>query len=421
MVSFLPFAEKSLGGPGDYVLGLAPLKQELGLVASVSDNSLHLLPYDPLAFKTSSGEPSLQTIKNAHSSTITAVKSVSENVVASSGGSEGLRLWDLRTAASASKPVMEFKPANAKQGILSIDALGNFVAAGTELVGVDAGVYVWDIRNAGSAAPAVSYVDSHNDDVTDIKFHPHDHQALLSGSTDGLVNVYNTSISDEDEAVYQTINHGASIHSSGFLADKRLYALSHMETLSIYQVASPDIDAPEPKPVEFGDVRERWGCEYVIDMLPGYVAVGNHGEDQPQTFRLIPFANEQADMANAIEFKGAHGEEVVRAVYVDDRSSGQQCVYSGGEDGVVRVWKASGLDSSASFFSATPWASTPAVEKMDVDEEGEDDEEEKSSRKKHKKDKSEKKEKKDKKDKKEKKDKSRKEKKDKKEHRYKPY
>lgn len=413
MVSFLPFAEKNLGKSGDYVFGLAPLKQELGLVASVSDNSLHLLPFDPLAFKTSSGMSSLKTVKKAHSGTITALKTVSESVVASSGGNEGVRLWDFRTACSA--PVMEFKPTNAKQGILALDSLGNFVAAGTELVGVDAGVYIWDIRKAGGA-PTVSYVDSHNDDVTDVKFHPQDSNALLSGSTDGLVNVYNTSISDEDEAVYQTINHGASIHSTGFLSKNRLFALSHMETLSVYQVANADVEAEEPKPLEFGDVREAWNCEYVVDMLPGYVGVGNHSGDVP-SFRLIPFQNEQANLAGALEFNGAHGEEIVRALYVDDRSA-QQCVYSGGEDGIVKVWKASGLDTSSSYFAALPW--DVKTEDMDVDSGSE--EKARKKEKKEKKEKKDRKEKKDKKDKKEKKDKKdKKEKKENKDHRYKPY
>jgi len=35
---------------------------------------------------------------------------------------------------------------------------------------------------------ALAYVDSHNDDVTEVQFHPTDPNGLLSGSTDGLIN-----------------------------------------------------------------------------------------------------------------------------------------------------------------------------------------------------------------------------------------
>jgi WD40 repeat protein len=399
--TFLPFAENPLSTSGDYVFHLAPISQ--GLVASMSNNAVHLLAYDPLTFKTSS---SLRVIEGAHSagSSITGLKAVDANTVVSTSDAGEIRLWDFRMSNS-SRPQVEFRvlpPQNfgkkndKPMPILSVDALAQRVAVGTELVGVDAGVHIFDLRG-GSSEPAVSYVDSHNDDVTEIKFHPTDVNALLSGSTDGLVNVYNTTIADEDEAVYQTINHGASIHSTGFLAEKRLYALSHMETLSVYQVADPDANVPEPAPVEFGDVREPWGCEYVIDVCPGYVAVGSHPEEDQasQNFSLIPFLNETPDLANRLVFQGGHGEEVVRSLYIDDRS---QVVYSGGEDGIVKVWKADGLDCSKSYFSATPWRTEDA---MEVDNNVDDNAIEEKTEKKEKKDK--------------------KHKKDKKEKRFKPY
>lgn len=67
----------------------------------------------------------------------------------------------------------------------------------------------------------MSYVDSHNDDVTAVRFHPQKLNCLISGSTDGLINIYDTNINDEDDAVYQTINHEASIHSTGFISEKK--------------------------------------------------------------------------------------------------------------------------------------------------------------------------------------------------------
>lgn len=325
----------------DYIFSLAPLESSTGLVASVSTNSLHLIASDL--------SRSLHEIKNAHSGTITGLKPFTQHTVVSSGAKEGIRIWDFRES-NVNKPVLEFTY-KSEVPILSIDTKSNFVAAGTELVGVDAGVHIWDIRNLSKTF--VSYIDSHNDDVTDVKFHPTDNNALLSGSTDGLVNVYNCSIQDEDDAVYQTINHGASIHSMGFLSEKRIFALSHMETFSIYQVADPDENVPEPKPIEFGDVREAWGCEYVIDMFPSYIGAGNY---EKQNFKLIPFANEQPDISNVIEFEGGHGEEVVRSLFIDDA---RNKVYSAGEDGVVRLWSVDGLDCSASYFKSKPWVEEP--------------------------------------------------------------
>ena len=100
-----------------------------------------------------------------------------------------------------------------------------------------------------------------------IQYHPTQANLLLSGSTDGLVNIYDTSISEEEDALYQVINHGSSIHHAGFLDNLDIFALSHDETLSIHRLADPNEDTEEPSPTVFGDLREKLNCEYVVDVL----------------------------------------------------------------------------------------------------------------------------------------------------------
>jgi WD repeat-containing protein 89 len=112
-----------------------------------------------------------------------------------------------------------------------------------------------------------------------LKFHPTRHFLLLSGSTDGLVNLYNTSVTDEDDALYQVINHG-SVHHADFIADQSIYALSHDETFAIHPLNSPDEAILEAAPTLFGDIRTLLDCEYAIQGLDGAqgsgLAVGNH-------------------------------------------------------------------------------------------------------------------------------------------------
>ncbi len=155
-----------------------------------------------------------------------------------------------------------------------------------------------DNRNFGE--PIVKYVESHSDDVTEVgsrilqvyefmlilsqlQFHPSRPQILLSGSTDGLVNLFNTTISDEEEALYQTINHGSSIHHSNFVSDIDIFALSHDEKFSMYQlVTNPEETVEEPAPVHFGDMRnEQKVGEYVANVLRrpdggAVIGVGDH-------------------------------------------------------------------------------------------------------------------------------------------------
>jgi WD repeat-containing protein 89 len=97
-----------------------------------------------------------------------------------------------------------------------------------------------------------------------LQFHPSDPHILLSGSTDGLINAYDTRISDEDDVTIQTFNHGASIHHAGFLSDTEVFAISHDERLALYSLAEDF--AHGAAMTDFGDIREALGCQYVADV-----------------------------------------------------------------------------------------------------------------------------------------------------------
>ena len=171
---------------------------------------------------------------------------------------------------------------------------------------------------------------------------------LLSGSTDGLVNVYDTNISDEDDALYQVMNHGASISHAGFLSETEIFALSHDETLSIYRLAGPDDADPEMPPTVFGDVRPQLKCEYVVDLLStsgqAVLGAGTHRYDamaqvcscvsclmlvSEQQLDIVPlnFQMQWAfDEDNAIRLAGAHGQEIVRSLCINDNVGAQKTI-----------------------------------------------------------------------------------------------
>ena len=92
------------------------------------------------------------------------------------------------------------------------------------------------------------------------------------------MNIYDTTVTDEDEALVQVINHG-SVHHAGFLSERTIFALSHDEHFSVHPATDPDDAAQEPEPVHFDDVREPLGCEYVAQLCIGsqgpYIAAGN--------------------------------------------------------------------------------------------------------------------------------------------------
>lgn len=259
---------------------------------------------------------------------------------------------------------------------------------------------------------AMSYTESHNDDITVLQFSPFNPRLLLSGSTDTLVNIYDTTQKDEEEALKQVINHG-SVHRAGFLSNNAAYVLSHDEQFAIHPlnayvrgeattVEQGEKVAEEPSPVDFKDVRDQLRCNYVAQVIRSnenvYIASGML---EQKRFDLMPVVKEprwRFDESAVVRLPGAHGEEVVREVLLDESS---RSLYTCGEDGFVRVWQ---MPDTA---PEEPKVADTKMEEDNEDEnEAEDEVKETKKRKKHSK---------------EKHGLGKEKRKKKKEHRYKPY
>lgn len=99
--------------------------------------------------------------------------------------------------------------------VLSLDvSLGDqLVCAGTELVGEDSFVLFWDARMVGGERGKLlgAYWESHSDDVTAVRFHPEKFNFLVTGSTDGLLNIFNLLEPSEDDALLYSLNTESSV------------------------------------------------------------------------------------------------------------------------------------------------------------------------------------------------------------------
>jgi WD repeat-containing protein 89 len=185
-------------------------------------------------------------------------------------------------------------------------------------------------RKAGVAEPVLILPESHTDTITTLRFHPVRHNLLLSGSTDGLVNLFDVSQTTEEDAIIQIINnHKSAIHEAGFLwSSNFLFTLGTDETFSIYAMQNEDESVEEPKPKHFGDLRERLNCEYVVTIWmydqndQGYIIVGNHSANE---VKLIPLncgeilqaepdriEHSLSSTDQEIILKSAHDGEIVR-------------------------------------------------------------------------------------------------------------
>ncbi|KAL4880151.1 WD40-repeat-containing domain protein [Aspergillus karnatakaensis] len=327
----------------NYIYSIVPSSQT-EFAAISSDDSLRIFDVNKLSHAS-------LVASNAHAGVTSLRTYDASNRLVITGGRDGrLKLWDLRNGKDSAVVAVE---TSNQAPVLSIAGCSetNNIVAGTELLSHQAIVAFWDVR---SADRSLQYVESHNDDVTELQYHPTRHNFFLSGSTDGLVNIYDTTVTDEDEALVQVINHG-SVHHAGFINERTIYALSHDETFSIHPATSPEDDGQEPEPVQFGDLRQPLQCEYIAQLCIGsqgpYIAAGNKNDKRLDLIPLVPSPSWHFDEQNVWRLPGGHGDEVVRSVYVDEQN---QSVLTCGEDGFVRAWRPEGAEQGGDISMETP-------------------------------------------------------------------
>ncbi|PSR88479.1 WD40-repeat-containing domain protein [Coniella lustricola] len=314
-----------------YMLEIVPVAQ--GLAAISSDQKLSL--FDPLNLS----KGPVRTIRTTHGNINCArAYDASNSIVCTAGENGTVSLWDLRLDGSKAQ-IATPGGSDAPLVSLACSAAGNAIVAGTEFTNHQASILIWDAR-AGSA-PSIRYTEVHSDDVTELNFHPTSSNILLSGSTDGLVNICDTTITDEDEVVIQTFNHG-SIHHAGFLNNTEVYAASHDEKFALYDMAeNQEVGSAT---VDFGDIREVLNCQYVANVTPKMGdngAVIGAGSQNQQLFQLIHMAKSPTwsfSAETSVGLPGAHGSELVRSFRFFDQ---EQVVFTAGEDGKIIAWRPS--------------------------------------------------------------------------------
>ncbi|XP_042302714.1 WD repeat-containing protein 89 [Sceloporus undulatus] len=168
-----------------------------------------------------------------------------------SASSDGtVKCWDTRSGSL--EPVQLFcgYPSNV---FISFDISCNdlILCAGTEKVEEDAFIVFWDARGctnsaSSSKAPLGVYSESHNDDITKIGCHPSKPNLVVSGSTDGLVNVFDINKDNEEDALISTCNSDSSINFIGWSGKdyQQIYCMTHDEGFCWWDLTQLDTEEP---------------------------------------------------------------------------------------------------------------------------------------------------------------------------------
>ncbi|NXG18161.1 WDR89 protein, partial [Grallaria varia] len=213
------------------------------VAVSCSNESVRVYNRETLRFlrEYSSHPGALRGVRFAHAC---------DSVVFSACSDGTVKCWDVRSATQKPARVFSGYPSNV---FISFDISCSdlIVCAGTEKDEQDAFLVFWDARGITDCAssakePLGVYSESHNDDITKICFHPVEPNLVVSGSTDGLVNVYDINKDNEDDALISTCNSDSSVSFIGWCGKdlKQVYCLTHDEGFCWWDMAQLDTEEP---------------------------------------------------------------------------------------------------------------------------------------------------------------------------------
>nr|XP_012234224.1 PREDICTED: uncharacterized protein LOC105679029 [Linepithema humile] len=228
-----------------------------------------------------------------------------------------------------------------------INCNGKYIAAGTELTGGDAFILFWDIRYKKKKVhhPMFSdlnflggYWESHTDDITSLIFHPVKPATLASGSTDGLINIYDLRQSSEDQALTYSLNTESSVARLGWLTNRFLWCSTYAETLQFWncECANPFVTLERKDLAIFSD--ENPDDCYVVKV---------HTSDHPlrfQKFALTGSSTSKRQYLRCLFFETDSKEpdpllenkQVVRDSWLHEKS---ETLVTVGEGNSLDVWK----------------------------------------------------------------------------------
>ncbi|XP_013391356.1 WD repeat-containing protein 89-like isoform X1 [Lingula anatina] len=337
------------------------------LAATSSNHTVRLFNRNTLA--------SIGTVEG-HQKAVTGVKfgKTNTDLLYTSSLDGTVRCWDIRS--NLKQPVQSFTVPEslpkAKLCCLDISCDDGILCAGTEQFKAkkkekkknkktcdeesdmdsdeeDATVYMlfWDCRKSKMLG---CYKESHQDDITQVCFHPSHPDRLASGSTDGLVCTFHINETCEDDALQCIFNTESTVYKIGWGGkdNNAVYCLTHMETFHIWDTVESEsmLELKNPRDLFKGKSQ----VDYLVDCFHGdqdrdkfHLLTGTHSG----SLNIVELYNSQQTVVATLE--GGHNA-TVRCMNWDEETV---TLVTGGEDSMTCLWKPGQIKSEHTSSKAS--------------------------------------------------------------------
>ncbi|XP_032763839.1 WD repeat-containing protein 89 isoform X1 [Rattus rattus] len=262
-----------------------------------------------------------------------------------------VKCWDARLASE--KPAQLFKgyPSNIFISF-DVNCKDHIICAGAEKVEDDALLVFWDARftsqDLSTRDPLGAYSETHSDDITQVRFHPSNPNMVVSGSTDGLVNVFDLSVDNEEDALVATCNSVSSVSCIGWCGRdyKQIYCMTHDEGFCWWDLNHLDTDEPITC-LNIQDVRD------VTDVKEGhldYLIGGLYHEKMDRLFviggtnlgKIHLLSCTKTGLSHVTSLQGGHAATVRSFCWTVSEDS----LLTGGEDAQLLLWKPGAVEKT---------------------------------------------------------------------------
>ncbi|XP_037815766.1 WD repeat-containing protein 89-like [Lucilia sericata] len=332
----------------NYILSLDKNDSLTRLAAGLSDGSVHLFDISSergLSYSTPDCIAPPPCIDPKNRFTICGVRFVDETPnLLLVGTTNGLvRLFDLRTPGEVGRfennPATEAEAAAMPKNIVCFDRNSNsrVLCVGTEQHHSNVYLLFYDLRERKQMG---GYFDSHQDDVTTLRFHPQNPDLLCSGSTDGLINIFDLQKTIEDDALLQTLNTESSVHKVNWhknVYDKDIIScITHTNDFKMYECEEADLvaDFDRAKITESIKRKTPANCNLIDchNMADGgvFLLTGSN-INKGEIMRSLLVQNKQ--LLPGVDFQG--NKQIVRESVFDINSN---ILITAGESGIVTLW-----------------------------------------------------------------------------------
>ncbi|XP_017120029.1 WD repeat-containing protein 89 [Drosophila elegans] len=348
-LQYKPQDECSVSLQRDYVLSLSADQGFNRVAVGLSSSAVHIYNLDAGAGKLSNFSFLPPTESNEVS--ICGVRFLDDgphNILV--GTTDGyVRLYDLRQKGEQArfKYTQHQSVAPVPKSISCFDrnANGRIVCCGTNQFHSNVFLVFYDVRERRQMGV---YCDSHEDDITSVRFHAQNPDILCTGSVDGLINVFNVQEADEDEALLNTFNTESSVarlqwHRNVY--DKDIIScITTTGDFKSYESEEGDEVCSFERPDVTAAIRRKNASNFNL--------IGAHNQEDGEVFLLAGTNFNKGEILRSVSvttkntlqplanFQG--NKQIVRESLYDSK---RRLLITGGESGIVTVWS---QDSSGS-------------------------------------------------------------------------